>query len=132
MRVLLDTNAYTAFRRGNKSVVDHIRQAEDVLLSAIVVGELLFGYRNGSRYEENARDLQAFLADASVHFLPVSWKTADLFGEIAASLRKAGTPIPTSDIWIAAQAKEADASLLSADRHFLQVDGIDLIKFTIA
>ena len=49
MKVLLDTNAYSALRRGHELVVYQVRSSEEVLLSTIVVGELLFGFRNGSR-----------------------------------------------------------------------------------
>lgn len=47
MRFLLDTNAYTALMRGNASVVEAVRQAGQVLMSAVVVGELLYGFRHG-------------------------------------------------------------------------------------
>jgi len=86
-----------------------------VLVSIVVAGELLFGFRNGSRYEENAQALRAFLADPNVRLLPVTWDTADQFGSISALLRKKGRPIPTNDIWIAAHAMEAGADLLSSD-----------------
>jgi tRNA(fMet)-specific endonuclease VapC len=124
VRVLLDTNAYSALRLGDGVVTEQLRRSEKVLLSVIVAGELFFGFRNGSRYEENARALRTFLEDPNVVVLPITWSTADLFGRISAALRKRGTPIPTNDIWLAAQAMEADAILLSSDRHFARVDGL--------
>jgi len=39
-------------------------------------------------------------------------------------LRKAGTPIPSNDIWIAAHAVESGAELLSFDAHFAAVPGL--------
>ncbi len=50
--------------------------------------------------------------------MTLTLNTAELFGEIFAGLRKRGKPIPTNDIWIAAQAIENDSSLLSSDPHF--------------
>lgn len=123
MRALLDTNAYSALRRGNEVVAEHVRGSEEVLLSIVVVGELLYGFRNGSRYEVNVRALQAFLEDPNVRLLPVTWDTADIFGRISTALRRKGRPIPTNDIWIAAQAMEAGADLLSSDPHFAEVEG---------
>ena len=38
MRILLDSNAYSAFVRGNGEVRGMIRAAEEVLFSAVVVG----------------------------------------------------------------------------------------------
>ena len=82
MKILLDTNAYSALRRNHETVAELVRQSEEVLLSTVVAGELLFGFRNGSRYEENARALADFLEDPNVRLLPVTWDTADFFGRI--------------------------------------------------
>ena len=124
MRLLLDTNAYAALMRGHAGVAGRVRRAEQVLLSAIVVGELIFGFRNGSRYEQNMRDLEDFLDNRHVALLPVSLTTADRFGRIAALLLRKGKALPTNDIWIAAHALKSGAGLLSPDRHFEWIDGL--------
>ena len=124
MKVLLDTNAYTALFRGHEGVAARVRRAEQVLVSVVVAGELLFGFRNGSRYGANRTELEDFIASPYVALLPVTLVTSDRFGRIAAFLRRKGRPLPTNDIWIAAHAMESGAELLSFDRHFDQVDGI--------
>ena len=43
-RVIPDSNAYSLLMRGNGRVVDLVRGAEEVLLPAIVAGELMYGY----------------------------------------------------------------------------------------
>jgi tRNA(fMet)-specific endonuclease VapC len=101
-----------------------------VLLSTVVAGELLYGFRNGSRYEANVRVLAEFLEDPNVRVLTVTWDTADLFGRISADLRKKGRPIPTNDIWIAAHAQESGADLISSDPHFGYIDGLSWRSFT--
>ena len=116
--------------RGGRQVVEIVREAEEVLLSAIVVGELLYGFRRGSRFDRNLSDLQSFRDNPYVSFLPVSLTTADRYSRIAASLRAKGRPIPTNDVWIAAHAMETGADLLSADRHFEAVDGIAWVRVT--
>jgi tRNA(fMet)-specific endonuclease VapC len=123
-RVLLDTNAYSDLRRGREAVVERIRAAEEVLLSSVVAGELLYGFRVGSRFKRNLTELEAFLARPFVRFLPVTRVTADRYARIASALRRKGTPIPTNDIWIAAHAVETGADLLSSDAHFSHVDGV--------
>ena len=130
MRLLLDTNAYTALRLGHGDVSERVQQSEKVLLSVVVAGELFFGFRNGSRYEENADALRVFLEDPNVTVVHLTWHTAELFGRISAALRKQGTPLPTNDIWLAAQAMEVHATLLSADRHFARVDGLSWLSFS--
>ena len=95
-----------------------------MLLSPIVVGELLFGVRNGTRYEANRREMEAFLDNPFVRRLDLTMVTADQFGRLAAALRKKGRPVPSNDLWIAAQAMETGADLLSFDRHFAVIDGL--------
>ncbi len=124
MRVLLDTNVYSAMMRGHPRVIHRIRNAEEVILSGIVAGELLLGFRAGSRFSRNLDDLEKFLANPFVTFLPITLTTADRFSRIAAALRKKGAPLPTNDIWIAASAMETGAELLSFDRHFEHIDGL--------
>jgi tRNA(fMet)-specific endonuclease VapC len=124
MRVLLDTNAYSALKRGHPEVARLVRHSQEVLLSSVVAGELLYGFRCGSRFERNLDELDEFAANAFVRVVPVTMTTADRFARIAAALRAKGKPIPTNDIWIAAQAMESGADLLSFDEHFSAIDGL--------
>lgn len=127
MRILLDTNAYSALVEGQPEIGIHVREAEEVLISTVVLGELLFGFHNGSRYEQNRRVLDRFLREPRVQIVTLTITTAERFGEIFASLRKRGKPIPTNDIWIAAQAVETRSDLVSFDSHFREVDGLSWI-----
>lgn len=128
MRILLDSSAYTQLARGHHTVADLVRRSHEVVLSAIVVGELLYGYRYGSRTALNVRELDEFLANPYVTFAPVSRVTADRYARVAAALRSKGRPLPTNDIWIAAHAMETGTDLISADRHFEHVDGLTWIR----
>lgn len=129
MKLLLDTCAYTSLMQGWPEVVDRVRRAERIFLSAVVAGELIFGFRNGTRYESNIRGLRAFLDNPYVEFLAVTFTTSDRFGRIAAELRRKGRPIPTNDIWIAAHAMETGAELISSDSHFEVIDGLVWTRF---
>jgi tRNA(fMet)-specific endonuclease VapC len=68
--------------------------------------------------------------DPNVHLIPISFTTAEIFGRLSALLRKKGTPIPTNDIWIAAQTFELGAKLLSSDGHFRRVAGLSWAFFS--
>ena len=124
--ILLDTNAYSNLLRGDQEVLAAIGRADEVLMSAIVLGELYQGFRGGSRYHENARLLQEFMADPIVCELSVSSETSELFGKIKQELKTAGTPIPINDVWIACQCLQSGATLVSNDRHFSVVPGLRL------
>ena len=124
MRMLLDTDAYSALKRAHPIVVEIVRRSEELLLSTVVAGELLYGFRCGTRYESNRDELEQFAASPFVTVVPVTLTTADRFSGIAARLKARGKPIPTNDMWIAAQAMETGAELLSFDRHYEWVDGL--------
>ena len=124
MKLLLDTNAYAAWKRGDERLVALVRNATEILVSVIVAGELQFGFRQGSRYQRNMAELREFLGSPYVTFIDATMTTADRFARIAAELRKKGSPIPTNDIWIAAHAMESGAELISFDQHFAQIDGL--------
>ena len=128
MRILLDSNAYSAFMRGNHEVRDLIQDAEGALFSAVVVGELLYGFRQGARFEQNLAELRSFLERPYVSLVPVGPVTADRYSRIMTALRAKGRPIPTNDVWIAAHAMETGADLVSADAHFEHVDGIAWVR----
>lgn len=124
MKILIDTSAYVALKRGHNQVAEKIRNSKDIYFSVIVLGELLFGFRNGTYLEKNQKELNEFLSHSAVHLKKVTEVTADRFGRIAAYLRSKGTPIPTNDIWIAAQAMETGAELITSDKHFEKVAGL--------
>jgi tRNA(fMet)-specific endonuclease VapC len=128
LRALLDTNAYSELKRGHPEVARIVRSSEQTLVSAIVVGELIYGFRRGRRLERNLRELDDFLARPRVALVPATRVTADRFGRIAAALRDQGTPIPTNDIWIAAHAMETGADLVSFDAHFERVAGLAWVR----
>ena len=131
MRLLLDTNAYSAFTRRHREVLSRVNEADRVLISPIVSAELQYGFRAGSRLEENMARFEAFLSNPRVEFVPITSTTADRFSRLAKVLRDKGRKIPSNDLWIAAQVVETGADLLSADVHFAEVDGLAWIPFSL-
>jgi tRNA(fMet)-specific endonuclease VapC len=124
VRVILDTSAYSRLRVGHPGTARLVREAEAVVFSVIVLGELLAGFRRGTKLERNEAELAEFLASPYVTLLPVTSVTADRFGRVLSDLRNRGRPIPTNDVWIAAHALESGADLVTFDRHFEQVGGL--------
>lgn len=124
--ILLDTNAFAAFRLGDQRVLSALGEAESVRLSVIMLGELHAGFRGGGRRAENERILAEFLRRPGVSPLLPSLETAEIFGEIKDRLKRAGTPIPINDVWLAAQAIETGSVLVTFDAHFARVQGLRL------
>ncbi len=125
-RILLDTNAYVRLLRGDEKVMTYLAQADCVYMSVFVLGELYAGFRASAKEKENRRILERFLGKSTVSVLGATIETADIFGLIAASLRKSGRPIPVNDIWIAAHALETGSILVTYDDHFALVPGLRL------
>lgn len=127
-KILLDTNAYTRFLAGEEMLIDEIATADVIFFSVIVLGELSAGFKLGSKEKENRKNLETFLGKVAVEVVNVSQETAEIYGQIYTALKKAGTPIPTNDIWIAAQAIEAGAKLISFDTHFSKIPAVRIWK----
>jgi tRNA(fMet)-specific endonuclease VapC len=123
-RLVLDTSAYSRMRAGHTRVLDLVSRAGLVQLPTTVLGELEAGFRLGSRYAENRRALDEFQSEPFVSAVPVTPETALEYGRIFASLRRAGTPIPTNDIWIAAITMESRSHLVTFDEDFRAVHGL--------
>ena len=120
-RVLVDTSAYSAFMRDHPAAKEAIQRADEILLTPVVLGELLAGFLRAKQREKNERELRAFLASPRASIVAVDAETAARYAAIVAALWKAGTPIPTNDIWIAASAMQHGARVLTTDGHFLEV-----------
>lgn len=124
MKIILDTSAYVSFKRNVSDLVEIIVNAESILFSPIVLGELMFGFRNGTKFQENMNDLNKFLDHERVEMVQTGQITSDRYSRIASQLRTQGTPVPTNDIWVAAQTMEHGAELITSDRHFQNISGL--------
>ena len=121
MRLLLDTSAYSVFKRGHSGVAEALHGATFIGLTAVVLGELLSGFSLGRREARNRQELLEFLASPRVNTLPMGLETGERFALIYRLLRESGTPVPTNDLWIAASAMEHGLRVLTADAHYKQV-----------
>lgn len=124
-RLVLDTSAYSHFRAGHPKVLDLVAAAEIVLLSTIVIGELEAGFVLGRRERENRTLLAEFLSEPFVSILPVTPSVARHYGRFFVDLRRAGTPIPINDIWIAATTVDCGGHVLTFDEHFDKLPSVD-------
>jgi tRNA(fMet)-specific endonuclease VapC len=122
--VLLDTNAYVRFMAGDARVLNCLACAGRAYISVFVLGELVAGFRAGSKEKQNRQILDRFLAKPGVTILDATRETAEYLGLIKVALKKSGQPIPLNDVWIAAHALETGAVLVTYDTHFAAVPGL--------
>jgi len=127
MRLLIDTNRYSDMDEGDPEVVKRFESASELWLPLIVLGELFAGFGLGDRNNLNEKQLHDFMERLSVGLLFPDETTARHYGEVFRILRGQGTPIPTNDMWIAAQALQHGLTLDTRDQHFQHVPGLKLV-----
>ncbi|HEY1835428.1 MAG TPA: type II toxin-antitoxin system VapC family toxin [Candidatus Saccharimonadales bacterium] len=129
MRLALDTNAYTAFQRGQAAGLKQlIDTAELIVLPFIVEAELRAGFKKGSREPENHAKLSKFMSSNRVLVLWADEATNEIYARIWAELSAIGALIPTNDIWIAAICLQNNLALATADTHFKKVPFIATVS----
>lgn len=129
MRICLDTSAYSAYFRGHPEIRGLVQRAREIVLPPIALGELLGGFRSGVRFAENRGLLEQFLGSPRVRVVAIDAETAERYGEILAYLRRAGRPIPTNDLWIAAASMQHGLRLITTDGHFARVPQVSCELF---
>jgi len=129
-RLCLDTSAFSHWQRGHAEVSRILDESKDVGVPAIAIGELKAGFRLGARERKNEAELSEFLANPDVRILDVDEEAAEQYAQVVADLTRAGTPVPTNDIWIAALALREGATVLTFDEHFRSIPrvGVLLLK----
>jgi tRNA(fMet)-specific endonuclease VapC len=118
VRVLLDTNRLIDAFRGEAATVQILERAAEVWLPFVALAEIKAGFLAGSRTAGNEALLQTFLHLPEVEILFADRETTEVYARLFFQLRRAGTPIPTNDIWIASLAVQHGLTLLSRDTHF--------------
>jgi predicted nucleic acid-binding protein len=122
--ILIDTNAYASFKRGDMAAVEIIRSSPFIGINSTVLGELLSGFAVGNRELLNRGELETFLQSSRVKIIAVDHETAEHYAKIYKELRQKGKPIPTNDLWIAATAVQYNLTVFTYDEHFKAVSGI--------
>jgi predicted nucleic acid-binding protein len=123
--VLLDTNGLSAVADGNAALEPILRKAVEIAVPVVVLGE----YRYGIQQSRDRQRYQQWLTESIRNYrvLDIDEETADFYATLRSELKKAGTPIPSNDVWIAALCRQYAFPVLSRDRHFDLVSGIERI-----
>ena len=125
--MILDTNALSAVAEGDPVLAPLLQRAAQIAIPVIVLGE----YRYGISHSRNRRQYEEWLTEYLRNFriLEVEEQTTIPYGAVRSELKKAGTPIPSNDVWIAALCRQHALPLLSRDRHFDLVPGIQRVNW---
>jgi predicted nucleic acid-binding protein len=69
---MFDTNVYSAFKAGEPDAVKWFSQPESILVCTPVLGELLAGFKCGSKERTNKEELAIFLDSPRVSASPAA------------------------------------------------------------
>ena len=128
-RLLLDTSAYAAFFRDHPGVKAEVREASELFLSPVSLGELRSGFLKGGRREENEKELQEFLASPRCGVPVIDDETAHRYAAIHDYLRRNGTPVSPNDLWIAASAAQHGLTVVTLSGDFDMIPQVLVRKF---
>ncbi|PHV09551.1 VapC toxin family PIN domain ribonuclease [Chitinimonas sp. BJB300] len=124
---MLDTNMVSHIIKGSLPAVREklvtVPMAQ-VCISAITEGELRFGVAKRPDSPKLHAAIHEFLL--RVDTLPWDSAAAESYGELRASLERAGKPLGNLDMLIAAHAMAASVTLITNDKAFLQVKGLQV------
>ena len=122
MKYLFDTTTYSHLLKGHVVVANTLKNSETIFLPSVVIAELRYGFRLGTRQEENEKLLNRFIANKKIQVILPDNATTDYFVNIAVLARKKGVQLSTHDIWIAALTEQWDATLITFDNDFRHLD----------
>lgn len=125
--MILDTNGLSALAEGERALESILRKAAQVAIPVIVLGEFRYGIAHSRYRKQYEQWLGEFLP--AFRILDVDERTTVSYSSVRTELKKAGTPIPSNDVWIAALCRQHGLPLLSRDRHFDVVSGITRLEW---
>jgi tRNA(fMet)-specific endonuclease VapC len=127
---MLDTNTISYLVKEHQKVAKRVTAVSmaSLCISAITEGELLFGLAR--RPEAKRLHLAVHELLRRVDVLPWDSAIAGRYGVVRADLERKGKILAPLDLLIAAHALGADATLVTNDRAFGQVAGLDVEDWT--
>lgn len=125
---LLDTDiCIYLIKKKPERLLARLRQVDirTVAISSITVAELQFGVAKSARPEQNALALAAFLAPLTVESFDDA--AAASYGPLRADLERAGTPLGSLDMLIAAHAMALGRTIVTNNtREFERIEGLKI------
>ncbi|CAG1015972.1 type II toxin-antitoxin system VapC family toxin [Geobacter sp.] len=133
MKLLLDTNiCIYIIKQQPPAVLERFLEYQigDIGISSVTLSELRYGVAKSTHREKNAKALDEFIIPLEV--LPYDEAAAHVYGDIRATLEKAGTPIGSMDLLIAAHAVSLGIPLVTNNtREFLRVPSLNIVDWTV-
>ena len=121
MRVALDTNRLTDLFQGDAALAERLGLCDEVWIPLVVLAEIKAGFLGGTERHRNEILLRKLLSKTTVGVLLPDRETAEHYARLFVQLKRAGTPVPDNDLWVAALALQHDLLLITRDKHFEKI-----------
>ena len=125
--MIVDTNALSAIADGQPGIRAVLQKATLVAIPVIVLGEYIFGVSQSTHRSHYQKWLGENLPGFRI--FNITDETANHYAGLRLQLRRAGTPIPSNDLWIAALCREHNLPVLSRNRHFDRIERIRRLEW---
>ncbi len=125
LKYMLDTNIviYTIKNRPEQVRKIFKRHENQMCISAVTKGELIYGAERSSRPERNLIDIEGLIARLEV--APFEDHASEHFGQLRAELYRIGQPIGPYDMMIAGHARAMGLILVTNNmKEFERVPGL--------
>lgn len=125
-QVLLDTSVVIAMGRGEE--LSLLQRPAEAAMSAVTLCGLHHGVLIAGEDERAGRLATLAYAERRFAVLPVDARVAPHYGRLLAHVRRTGAGrLRTADALIAATAAAHDLPLLTRDRDFERVEGVEIV-----
>lgn len=121
VKVALDTNRITDLFQGDIELAKWLGTCDEVWIPLFVLAEIKAGFYGGTQRGRNEALLERLLAKTTVDLLLPTVETTEYYARLFIQLKRAGTPIPNNDLWIAALALQHNLLLVTRDEHFRRI-----------
>lgn len=125
---MLDTNAVTAIARGRDARLQGLVATRPVCLSVLVEAELRYGLARRPVHADVRRIIETLLDGVEVR--PWHSACARRYASLRAALEQDGLPLSPVDLLIASHAIAEACTLVTADRAFARVPGLQMLDWT--
>ena len=133
---LIDTSIWIAVERGRLGAADihAVTRQDPVYLSPVNVAEMQFGLEMLRAGPQRQRAVAALRRLRRKPQLRITLETAEVFGTLAAMLKRAGRDADyrINDLWLAAQAIQRGFSLLTSNpRDFREIPRLKMVAMPL-
>lgn len=122
-RGLLDTSVFVAQESGRR--LHRERLPQEVAISVVTKAELRLGVLAAANVQTRDRRLNTLDSVAELHVLPIWGAVERVWAGMRAYLAASGRSVKVNDLWIAATAAAYEMPVITQDRDFYALSGVN-------